>query len=66
MASDAIQNAIESNATGPKKVTGDSGSVEQHPITDQIAAEKHLASKQAARSKGLGIKLIKISPDGTI
>jgi len=39
--------------------------VEQHALADQIAADKYLASKQASRSKGLGIKLAKLSPGGT-
>ena len=50
---------------GPKKATGDSGSIEQHSLPDQIAAQKFLASQKAAQSKGLGIKLVKLSPDGT-
>ena len=43
-----IENAITENATGPKKVSGDAGSVEQHSLKDQIAADKYLASKKAA------------------
>jgi len=62
---DDIDKAIEENATGPKKASGDGGSVEQHSVDEQIAADKHLASKRAAQSRGLGIKLVKISPDGT-
>lgn len=34
-----IKTAIEQNATGPKRASGDSGSVEQHSLPDQIAAE---------------------------
>lgn len=62
---DDLKNAIEENATGPKRASGDSGSVEQHSLADQIAADKYLQSKQAAATKGLGIKLLKISPGGT-
>ncbi len=40
-------------------------SAEQHALADQIAADKHLASKAAAQGKGLGIKLVKLSPGGT-
>jgi len=61
-----IFDTIASNATGPKKVSGDSGSVEQHGLPDQIAAEKFLQSKKASRAKGLGIKLLKISPGGAV
>jgi len=65
MADTPIDNAIQTNAAGPAKASGDSGSVEQHTLTDQIAADKYLESKKASRSKGLGIKLARISPGGT-
>ncbi len=61
-----LDNTIRDNASGPKRASGDSGSVEQHSVNDQIAADKYLASKQAARGKGLGVKLAKISPGGTV
>ena len=61
-----IRDAIRENALGPKKVTGDAGSVEQHSLKDQIEAEKFLASKEASRRPGLGIRLTKIVPDGTV
>ncbi|HNX25942.1 MAG TPA: hypothetical protein PKK48_00890 [Phycisphaerae bacterium] len=57
---------IAANANAPKKVSGDSGSVEQHGLPDQIAAEKFLQSKKASRAKGLGIRLLKIAPGGTV
>ena len=56
---------IRDNAAGPKKATGDSGSVEQHPLNDQIAADRYLASKKAARSRGLGIRMSKLVPPGS-
>jgi len=64
--SDTLENAIEENATGPKKASGDAGSVEQHSLKDLIEADKHLAAKKASAAKGLGIKLAKISPGGTV
>jgi len=60
-----LDNTIRENAAGPKRASGDSGSVEQHSLSDQIAADKHLASKQATTSKGLGIRRVKLSPPGT-
>jgi len=62
---DQLDSTIRENAAGPKRASGDAGSVEQHALADQIAVDKYLASKQASRSKGLGIKLAKISPGGT-
>ena len=61
-----LDNSIQENAAGPRKASGDSGSVEQHSLADQIAADKYLESKKASRSKGLGIKLAKISPGGAV
>lgn len=65
MSSDSnLEDTIRENASGPKKATGDSGSIEQHSLQDQIAADRYLASKEAAKH-GIGIRLVKISPDGT-
>ena len=63
---DTLDSSIKTNAEGPAKASGDSGSVEQHKLSEQIAADKYLASKKASRAKGLGIKLAKISPGGTV
>jgi len=63
---EALDNTIQDNASGPRKAAGDAGSIEQHSLTDQIAADKYLESKKASRSQGLGIKLAKISPGGTV
>ena len=63
---DALDNSIKTNAEGPAKASGDAGSVEQHKLADQIAADKYLESKKASRAKTLGIKLVKISPGGTV
>ena len=60
------EDAIKTNAEGPKRASGDGVSVEQHPLADQIAADKYLESKKASRAKGLGVKLAKISPGGTV
>ena len=60
-----LDNTIRDNAAGPKRARGDAGEMEQHPLKDQIAADKYLAGKAAVAGKGLGIKLAKISPGGT-
>ena len=64
--SDTTESSIQENAAGPRRASGDSGSVEQHGLPDQIAADKYLESKKASRARGLGIKLAKISPGGTV
>jgi len=61
---DDLTDAIRTNAEGPKSASGDSGSMQQHSIPDQIVADRYLASKNASRSKGLGIRLTKVVPPG--
>lgn len=63
---DPLDTPIRDNAAGPAKVTGDAGSAEQHKLTEQIAADRYLESKKATRARGLGIKLVKLSPGGTV
>lgn len=64
--SEGLDNTIKTNATAPRSASGDSGSVEQHPLSDQIAADKYLESKKASRAKGLGVKFAKLAPGGTV
>jgi hypothetical protein len=66
MSESSIEKAIAENATGPRKASGDAGAVEQHSLADQIAADKHIESKKAMGTKGLGVKLLKVSPGGTV
>jgi len=53
-----LTGTIEENAQGPAEASGDSGSMKQHPLKDQIEADRYLNSKQAARSSGLGVREI--------
>jgi len=63
---DELDETIRTNAVGPKSVSGDSGSVQQHSIPDQIAADRYLASKKASRAKGLGVRMTKVVPPGAV
>lgn len=63
---DEIEDAIAENAAGPKKAGGDQGSMEQHSLPDQIAADKYLAGKAAIKKNTLGIRRVKTEPPGTI
>ena len=58
------EQAIENSALGPKKAQGDAGSVEQHSLPDQIAADRYLASKRAMQSRTKGLQLTKLVPPG--
>jgi hypothetical protein len=60
-----ITDALRENAAGPKRAQGDSGSVEQHSLTEQIEADRYLSSKEAAK-KGLGIRMTKVVPPGAV
>lgn len=64
--SNDLNKAIKDNAKGPKRAKGDSAEVEQHSLPDQIAADRYLNSKEAARAKGLGIRKSKMIPPGTV
>ncbi len=39
---DDLKDTIKQNAEGPKRASGDSGSVDQHSLKDQIEADKYL------------------------
>ncbi len=61
---DDLDDAIKQNAEGPAKVAGDAGSVEQHKPSEQVAADRYLASKEAAKSKRRGLRFNKLVPPG--
>lgn len=59
-----LDDTIRQNATGPARASVDGQSVDQHSLADQIAADRYLASKQASRKAGLGVKTSKLIPPG--
>lgn len=59
-----LEQAIRDNAAGPAKASGDSGNVEQHPLRDQIEADRYLASKQAAKTPAKALRLTRLVPPG--
>lgn len=61
---DDLEQSIRDNAASPAKAAGDSGSVEQHSLSDQIAADRYLSAKLAARSSRLGLRFSKLIPPG--
>lgn len=64
MSDSTIENAIRENAAGPARASGDSGSIEQHNLQDQIAADRYLASKEAVKNPRRGVRFSKIVPPG--
>ena len=61
-----LDQTIKDNAAGPKRAQGDSGSVEQHDLKDQVEADRYLNSKDAVKKKSLGIKITRAIPHGTV
>lgn len=61
-----INDAIETNAKGPKRVQVGNQSVEQHSIEEQIAADKHVAGRNAANRKHFGLRFTKLKPPGAV
>jgi hypothetical protein len=59
-----IEDALRSNAQGPAEVSGDSGSMKQHSLRDQIEADRYLNSKAASRRRNRGLNIAKMSPPG--
>lgn len=59
-----LDDTIRQNAQGPAKAAGDAGSVEQHKLPDQIAADRYLASKEATKRKRRGLIFNKLVPPG--
>lgn len=61
-----LQQTIRENAAGPKRAQGDSGSVEQHPLPEQIEADRYLASKEAVKKGRRGLRFSKLVPPGSV
>ncbi len=66
---DDLQDTISENAQGPASASGDSGSMRQHSLRDQIEADKHLAAKAAVADrtkKTIGVRIVQLIPPGAI
>ena len=69
MAATDLKTDIATNAQGPAEARGDSGSMRQHPIRDQIVADRYLAGKDALddqTKKTFGIRMVKLIPPGAV
>lgn len=64
--SDDILDKIAENAEGPKQVSGDSGSVQQHDLSDQIEADRYVRARDAQAQRARGFRVSKIVPPGTV
>lgn len=62
---DDLSQSIADAAKSPKRVQGDAGSMEQHSLSEQIEADRYLASKKAAKAKNSGLRISKLHPPGS-
>jgi len=60
---DDLDDTIRENAEGPAEAKGDSVSMRQHDLKDQVEADRYLASKEAMRH-GRGFRVTKVVPPG--
>ena len=60
-----LDAVIEKNAQGPAKAAGDQGSLEQHKLSEQVAADRYLRSKEAAKQQSRGLRFNRLVPPGT-
>ena len=63
---DEITDAIETNATGPKKASADGVTMEQHSLADQIAADKHVGAKAATSGSSPRLMINLMVPPGAV
>ena len=64
---DELDSTIRQNARGPAEARGDSGSMRQHGLRDQIEVDKYLAGKTAVSANpAKGFTRVKIVPPGTV
>ncbi|MEX0702018.1 MAG: hypothetical protein WD069_07975 [Planctomycetales bacterium] len=61
---DDLEDVIRQNAQAPASASMDGASAAQHPLRDQIEADRHLAARKAAKSPTFGLRLAKIIPPG--
>lgn len=59
-----LDEIILKNASAPKFAEIDGQKVEQHSLSEQIAADVYLATKKAIKSRNSGIKITKMSHSG--
>ena len=59
-----LEDTISESAQGPAEVSGDAGSVKQHPLPDLIEADRYLTSKTAATQTKKGLRFNKLTQPG--
>ncbi len=60
----SLDDAIRRAASGPKSAEADGQRVEQHSLSDLVKADRYLASKEVAKSRGGGLRMRKMVHSG--
>lgn len=55
-----LSTNIEDNAQGPKRASGDQGAMEQHPLPDQIEADRYLKEQTAQTRRRGGMRFQRV------
>lgn len=55
----AISDSLQTNATTPAEAHGDMGGARQHPLPDQISADRYLAAKKGRGTRNRGLMFSK-------
>ena len=66
MAEDDLSAEIRESAAAPVEITIDGQRSVEHPLTEQIAADKHLKAIAAGSRKRFGIRAFKMIASGTV
>jgi len=64
MGDETLADRIEENAGDPKHVEADGVVADQHPLPDQIEADRYLRSREAAEKPHRGLRFTKLIPPG--
>jgi hypothetical protein len=65
--SSELTDKIQESATdGIAKASGDTGSVEKHKLSEQIAADSYTRATKAAKRRRRGIRFSRAVPPGTV
>ena len=65
MGDETIADAIKENALNPKVMESDEARIEEHPLQDQIDADRYLKGEEAVdASKSRGLRFLKFKAPG--
>lgn len=59
---DTLAEQIAENATAPKRASDEAGSVEQHPLPDQIEVDRYTRGNTAVKRSGRGLRFTQVVP----